>query len=326
MLRVLTYHRIGDPSSASHLNPRLLSASPEEFAAQIRFLATHYDVVGLEDVLVAFENRRPLPRRAVHITFDDAYRDFMDVAWPILQAHRVPATLFVPTAYPDRPDRAFWWDRLYRCCTNPARPKLVLPGQGPLLLRTREERELALRAAATLVKGHPHDHAMALVEEICDQLGEDDTDLPGVLGWDELRLLSRDGVSLCPHTQWHPLLTRVSPARARTEISASMTDLRRELDDVLPAFAYPDGAHDDESVEVVRQEGFTLAFTQLDGHNDPRRTDPLRLCRTNITPRTNLRILRLRLQTWFSHIDRWRHRHQAHDRRRLTVAHRSAAS
>src|SRR5262245_66051523 len=99
MLRVLTYHRIAEASSALHLNPRLISASPEEFAAQIRFLASHYRVVGLEDVLVAFETHRPLPRRAVLITFDDAYRDFMDVAWPILQAHRVPATLFVPTAY-----------------------------------------------------------------------------------------------------------------------------------------------------------------------------------------------------------------------------------
>jgi len=326
MLRVLTYHRIADPSSALHLNPRLISASPEEFAAQIRFLATHYRVVGLEDVLVAFETHRSLPRRSVLITFDDAYRDFMDIAWPILQAHRVPATLFVPTAYPDRPERAFWWDRLYRCCTDPARPELVLPSCGPLPLRTQEERQVALRAAARLVKSHPHDHAMALVEEICEQLGEEDSGHHSVLGWDELRLLSRDGVSLCPHTQWHPLLTRVSGSRARTEISASLTDMRRELDDVLPAFAYPDGAHDDESVDIVRQEGFTLAFTQLDGHNDPRRTDRLRLYRTNITPRTNLRILRLRLQTWFSHIDRWRHRRQAHDRHRLSMAHRSAPS
>ncbi len=324
MLRVLTYHRIADPKDAPHLDPRLISASPTEFARQVHFLAASYRVLSLEDVLVAFETRRPLPRRAVLITFDDAYRDFMEVAWPILQAHRTPATVFVPTAYPDRPERAFWWDRLHRCCTDPSRPALVLPRLGTFPLHTHEERMVAKRAAALLVKSLPHDHGTALVEEICDQLGEDDTPHPSVLGWDELRMIGRDNVSLCPHTQWHPLLTRVSPARARGEVSASMADMRRELGPVLPVFAYPDGAHDDDAVEVLHSEGFTLAFTQVDGHNDPRRSDPLRLRRTNITPRTTLPLLRLRLQTWFTHVDRWRHRAHAPDSR--TFADRSSST
>jgi peptidoglycan/xylan/chitin deacetylase (PgdA/CDA1 family) len=183
---------------------------------------------------------------------------------------------------------------------------------------------VAKRAAALLIKSLPHDHGTALVEEICDQLGEEDTPHPSVLGWDELRMIGRDNVSLCAHTQWHPLLTRVSPARARGEVSASMADMRRELGPVLPVFAYPDGAHDDDAVDVLHREGFTLAFTQLDGHNDPRRSDPLRLRRTNITPRTTLPLLRLRLQSWFTHVDRWRHRAHAPDSR--TFSDRSSST
>lgn len=324
MLRVLTYHRIADASCSAHLNPRLISATAEQFAAQMHYLARHYRVVRMEEVLGAFAGRR-LPRRAVLITFDDAYRDFMDIAWPILQAHQLAATVFVPTAYPDRPERSFWWDRLHRCCTDPGRPDLVLPSLGTLSLRTREERLTALHLAAALCKRLPHDHAMALVEEICDQLGEDASEYPDVLGWDELRLLEREGVTLCPHTQWHPLLTRVSPARARTEIAGSLEDMRRELSHVLPVFSYPDGAHDDDVVQAVREQGFTLAFTQLDGHNHPRRTDPLRLQRTNITPRTTLPLLRLRLQPWFSPIDRWRHRHASASQRPKPVS-RSATA
>ena len=323
MLRILTYHRIADPASDPQLNPRLISATPEVFASHVHFLANHYRVLGLEEVMVAFETGRRLPRRAVLITFDDAYRDFMDVAWPILQAHRLPATVFVPTAYPGRPERSFWWDRLHRSCTDPGRPELVLPSLGPLPLRTRDERVTALRAAIHEIKKLPHDRGMTLVEEICDQLGEDDTAYPSVLDWDELRMLSRDSITFCPHTQWHPLLTRVMPDRAHTEVAGSLADMRRELGDVLPVFAYPDGAHDDSSVEVVRQHGFTLAMTQIDGHNDLRRVEPLLLCRTNITRRTTLPILRLRLQTWFSHIDRWRHRQQSHGSAPLTRTARS---
>jgi peptidoglycan/xylan/chitin deacetylase (PgdA/CDA1 family) len=326
MLRILTYHRIAETSRDPHLNPRLISASPEDFASQIHFLALHYRVVSLEEVLVAFETGRSLPRRAVLITFDDAYRDFLEVAWPVLQAHRLPSTMFVATAYPDRPERSFWWDRLHRCCTDPTRDEVVLPKEGLLPLRTREERLAALQAAVALIKSLPHDHAMALVEEICDQLGEDETEYPSVLGWDELRALSQENVSFCPHTQWHPLLTRVAPGRARTEIAGSLEDMRRELDDVLPVFAYPDGAHDDAAVEIVRDAGLQLALTQIDGHNDPRKSDPLRLCRTNITRRTSLPILRLRLQTWFTRIDRWRHRRRgdSHDQAALAQRQRNS--
>ena len=78
------------------------------------YLARHYEVVSLEEVLKAVEKETCLPKRAILITFDDAYCDFTDYAWPILRRLRLSATIFVPTAYPNQPYRGFWWDRLHR--------------------------------------------------------------------------------------------------------------------------------------------------------------------------------------------------------------------
>jgi peptidoglycan/xylan/chitin deacetylase (PgdA/CDA1 family) len=44
---------------------------------------------------------RPLPERAVLITFDDGYHDNLENAFPILAAHGYPAVVFVPIAYLD---------------------------------------------------------------------------------------------------------------------------------------------------------------------------------------------------------------------------------
>jgi peptidoglycan/xylan/chitin deacetylase (PgdA/CDA1 family) len=108
-LRVLTYHRIDEPTRRPWLDPGLISAVPEEFAKQMDYLAASYQMVSVGDVLTAVksQNIKDLPPRAVLVTFDDGYCDFEEQAWPVLREHKIPAILFVPTAYPDHPERTF---------------------------------------------------------------------------------------------------------------------------------------------------------------------------------------------------------------------------
>src|SRR5688572_19329289 len=114
LLRSLIYHRIGDPSDDSPLAPDLVSATPAELERQLSEVVTRYTPVGADDVVAAVTERRELPRGAVLVTFDDGYRDFAEIAWPILKKYSVPAVLFVSTAYPDCPGRMFWWDALWQ--------------------------------------------------------------------------------------------------------------------------------------------------------------------------------------------------------------------
>ncbi len=83
----------------------------QAFALQIEFLAKNYHLISLKRVLEALTTGRQLPRKSVLITFDDAYLDFQEFAWPILKRNGAPAVLFVPTAYPDS-SMPFWWDRI----------------------------------------------------------------------------------------------------------------------------------------------------------------------------------------------------------------------
>ena len=66
----------------------------------MRWLASTGRAVALGELLAARAEGRPTAPGAVHVTFDDAYGDFRDLAWPILRRHGVPVTLFVPTAFP----------------------------------------------------------------------------------------------------------------------------------------------------------------------------------------------------------------------------------
>ncbi len=304
LLRVLTYHRVDEPNLRPHLNPGMISATPAVFEQQIAYLAAHYRVVSALEVLEVIRAGGILPPRAVLVTFDDAYVDFAEQAWPILKRYRVPATLFVPTAFPGSPERAFWWDRIYRIVNRMAEAESLQTPFGRLLLSTATQRHRALIRLNDAIKSLPHEEAMAWVEEIC-QAGGDDGATSGVLDWDSLRQLSREGVTLAAHTRNHPIMTSLSAQEACAEAVVSLTDLERQVGSVPPIFAYPGGECDETVTQMLRREGFVLAFTTVRGINDLRHADRLRLRRINVGRRTSLPVLRAQLLPWSIHLARW---------------------
>lgn len=306
VLRVLTYHRVADPRTTPRLHPRIISATPELFARQMRHLAKNYCVISMEEALNAVERKSAIPSGAVLITFDDAYLDFGEIAWPILQYYRLPVTLFVPTAYPDQPQRSFWWDRLYRAVIDAPRSEMSFEGLGVMPLRTHEHRTNCLRALQSHVKSLAHVEALSFVDAICDQLDEELTVEKTVLSWQELRRLVKEGVTIGAHTQTHPIMPRLSDEAAQQEISGSLDDLRRELGETLPIFCYPDGGHNEKIVFKLKQNGVKVAFTTRRGLNHLGETDPYRLRRNNITPRSTLPIFKLRLMHLMAYLESWR--------------------
>lgn len=93
---VLMYHSIARDVSAEF---RRFAVDPDEFGAQMDYLAAEgYHTVTAAD-LAAGGAGRALPPRPIVLTFDDAYTDFYSTALPILREHDFRASLYVPTAY-----------------------------------------------------------------------------------------------------------------------------------------------------------------------------------------------------------------------------------
>lgn len=312
MLRVLTYHRVDDAAATGHLDPALVSATPEDFRVQMTHLARWYQPVSLDEVTVAFTEGEPLPRRAVHITFDDGYRDFREVAWPILKELGIPVTLFVATAYPGEGERSFWWDRLHRARHEGS-------GEAWLreVLRVATERGVttvdtgwAGYDAREILRHLPHDEMEYLVDLMCRDSGVD-IERPAnasILDWSELRALRDEGVAFGAHTRHHVALSRVGPERIRREIRGSLDDMERELGVRPRSLAYPYGMWNHVVARIAAEEGCVLGFTCEHGLNRRGDTDPLQLRRSSITKRTSPTVFTVRMLPWFARIERIRHR------------------
>lgn len=289
-VRVLTYHQIEDDQA---------------FEQQMDFLARNCYVASMLELIDACQGHSILPPKTVVITFDDAYRNFEECAWPILKRYSFSASMFVPTAFPGNSEKIFWWDKLeHGFYQTPKLDSLQTP-VGRLPLGTGDQRKRAFKRVRKYVKTLPHRQALAFVDLIYEGLNCV-APPPKVLSWDDLRRLAREGVTIGAHTQTHPLMNRISIQEASDEVIGSMKDLQREIDIPYPIFAYPDGQFTKEVVQAVKDAGFYLAFTTQRGTNDLTNSDHFRMRRNNIGRQATQPILRARLLQASANLDRFR--------------------
>jgi len=107
-LPILMYHRVspaGAPSASCY------RVDPTTFEEQLRYLhEVGFYSAGLDEWRVARKLKRPLPGRAVMLTFDDGYHDFLEYAWPLLKRYGFMATVFLVA---DRIGQFNHWDRVF---------------------------------------------------------------------------------------------------------------------------------------------------------------------------------------------------------------------
>ena len=119
------------------------------------------------------------------------------------------------------------------------------------------------------------DHGLPVLEEfrfpatvfvVCGYCGMDNG-WPGqparvpshkLMSWDQLRDVSRRGVSLGAHTVSHPDLRGLRPGEVRYELRQSRLQIEQETGAKAPALAYPYGYSDAGIREIAAQE-FALA-------------------------------------------------------------------
>ncbi|MFT6988877.1 MAG: peptidoglycan/xylan/chitin deacetylase (PgdA/CDA1 family) [Paraglaciecola sp.] len=86
---ILLYHHV------SNNTPKVTSVSPDTFRQHMQYLADNHKVLPLQQVIVALQNKQPLPDKTVVITFDDGYKNIYENAHPILKEFAFPYTIFV---------------------------------------------------------------------------------------------------------------------------------------------------------------------------------------------------------------------------------------
>jgi len=103
-----------------------------------------------------------------------------------------------------------------------------------------------------------------------------------MLGWNEIKEMSNNGVTVGAHTITHPNLEQVDLETARKEILGSRKEIEEKIGKDVRYFACPYGKENEEIVNLVRSMGFDYAFGRLSGGFIQKGANHLILNRTGV--------------------------------------------
>lgn len=99
---VLCYHDVQDDMRKA--TPGVLTISTGELINQFAWLREHgYTVISLDDLLAARAGQRPLPDKAVLLSFDDGYTSVHERVLPLLRIFNYPAVVALVGSWMDAP-------------------------------------------------------------------------------------------------------------------------------------------------------------------------------------------------------------------------------
>jgi peptidoglycan/xylan/chitin deacetylase (PgdA/CDA1 family) len=309
---ILLYHRIAEGGP----DPWGLAVSPAQFNEHLNLLRQFGVPMGLQEFLgrrAEHDQRDP----AIVVTFDDGFADNLTQAKPLLNRHKVPATVFVTAGIVGR-NRAFWWDeleqRLLHPGTLPSELMLTINGDvhrwmlgqtacygagdlGPHLswrawdAACPTERHALYQALYALLFPLEEEAREGVLDELAAWAGD-----PSCAARETHRVCTRhelvqlagdDSIEIGAHALTHVSLASLSPRQQWREIWEGKALLEEIVGRPVRSFAFPFGRTSDysrETIALVRAAGFTSACTTAGALVSPLH-DALELPRFTVHPR-----------------------------------------
>jgi peptidoglycan/xylan/chitin deacetylase (PgdA/CDA1 family) len=236
----------------------------------ITYFKSRVDFVTIDEVHRRLTQDEPMPRPFLALTFDDGFRDTLQIALPILRRHGVPATVYVPSGAPDRQMDPWPW-RLEQAICEASDLSLDLPAlPRRLAVATLTEK----RAAYGLLVRYIHENIPGRrhVSELLlppSRVSNEALIASQFLSWEELEALAAEPlITIGGHSVTHASLRDLDEEAAITEIKAGRERLSARLDIVVAHFAYPYGAStncDLREFNLASRAGYVTGVTARHG-------------------------------------------------------------
>lgn len=274
-ISILRYHAVVEAEKNDYASPAIC-ISPRQFERHVRYFASRYRIITLDEAIAALRGERPVPPNAVVFTFDDGYADNFEAA-KILDKYGASGIIYLTAACVDRQE-PFWLAEVTYLPLRTKKPRLELQLGGSRLvfeLSGTRQRRHAIRELVKMIKNNNRAFREDIRRQLRAQLADDallskaDSIL---LTWEQVRQMQENGMLFGAHTMTHLNLPNADPPDAEQEISQCKRFLEAKLGCEVAHFSYPNSgpyAYFNQGIrDIVERSGYRSAVTSFQGFAD----------------------------------------------------------
>lgn len=207
--------------------------SPFLFKGVVRFLnANDFQFISENELIEIISEKKTIGNRKVFISFDDGWKGNLKLI-PVIEKYQIPISIFVPV----KPVMSgnYWWEFI------------------PFIKAKYPE----INSADDL-KRMSNSQRMEYMREILPEV-----DLKrSAINLKELEYLHNHPlVTIGSHTYHHPINIQCNNDELAFEYAESKKTLETWLNTKITSFAYPNGDYDKRDFELLKKNGYQIAFT-----------------------------------------------------------------
>jgi peptidoglycan/xylan/chitin deacetylase (PgdA/CDA1 family) len=265
---VVRYHCIQPAFDESNAFLRGIVHLSSDFEQHMAIIARNFHPVSLEDIYQAQVQGKPLPRRSVCVTFDDGFKDNLEIAAPIMEKHGVVGTIYVTTGLLKNEINP-WFVRVRRAFHIST--EKTYPGmEGTAYdLDDPAGRRAGFLEASRLCATSTGEKQQDLVQKVEQYLSVAPLDEYMMMTEEQVRQTAERGHIIGSHTVAHPNMAHVPAAILQQELVESKAALDGLTGRSCHHFSYPRpilSPHYTEATgAAARAAGYVTAVTCTDG-------------------------------------------------------------
>jgi len=265
LLSVLAYHRVSPLPGADYpFLDGIVSATPEDFEEQLRFVTKRFDVINFNIISDIISTGGGLPDNPLVITFDDGYADNYEIAYKLLKKYGLTATVFVSTSFVDS-GQPLWFDKSAYIINKIPEGPVVFDSANHKFEVTNSNRKQIIGAVRDLFLSVQNSDRVRFMDELEEQSGinieQEHLNLARPLSWDQIREMSDNGIEIGSHTVTHPYLTNLTRDQLEYELGESKRVIEQNTGRSVRSIAYPAGVYNEEVVECVKERGYQFGIS-----------------------------------------------------------------
>jgi peptidoglycan/xylan/chitin deacetylase (PgdA/CDA1 family) len=216
-----------------------LAVSDKYFENHLQYLKENHEVISMDEMHNHILNDSS--DFYVVITFDDGYKDNLDIALPLLEKYNMPATIYITTRFPEG-DGWMWWYELEQFVMENVSIDFSFNGFSiKSQMNTHRQKLKCYHQLRDFVTNQKEKNQLSFLTSLTgNDSRKDYSNL--MLDWSEIRKLSNhDLITIGAHTHTHPNLKILSKAEVESEMKESKHLLEEKLGFSIKHFAYPFG-------------------------------------------------------------------------------------